>query len=428
MDCGKIKNLLSSYLDNQLDLPERSLVEKHLESCQDCLAYYRQLLRLQEAADDFRLDLPETYWLGQKETVIDKIEAAESSRILRIMSRTSRSTIYKLAALAASIALVAIVTIFETRKLKPGGEALEEAPVIHRMVELLPGESTGDSISSIPYGPESSEISPAGERPAAKEEEETPSVEPLKKARDVGPAAGEPRIATLPERSPVPSAGKPAKNEAEAETEEMKLPPAQPARRDKKAIDEYFQPAVPESVQIAAADRRKEVIKTASTQLPPADELIAPAAAAGVVDTGRIHISLQERAVKKDVVSSQMTAQTESSAIVNPVAEPKIEMENYNTWKKRLDSLQTEYDRIILAAKEKYAVKSNLKALAIPRPDSSEAIIGQLSEALFNVGILTSSGDERKDIMARLKALRGKATASSYRKIDSLISILESLR
>ena len=108
MDCDKIKELLSGFIDDQLDSEERAAVEKHLESCQDCTRHYEQLLALGRMADDLELDGDESYWEGQKDAVLGKIEKLESEKIVPVAKRSYRSLIYKVAAVAASPWLAAV--------------------------------------------------------------------------------------------------------------------------------------------------------------------------------------------------------------------------------------------------------------------------------------------------------------------------------
>ncbi len=46
MKCKDIKNLLSLYIDNELDSYRKNKIEEHLEECKKCKKYYYEILKL----------------------------------------------------------------------------------------------------------------------------------------------------------------------------------------------------------------------------------------------------------------------------------------------------------------------------------------------------------------------------------------------
>jgi len=118
MDCEKIKELLSRYIDHQLDADDRGAVEKHLESCPDCTAHYEKLLALGRMADEFDVEADDAYWEGQKDAVIDRIEQVEAEKIVPMAKRGYRNVFYKLAAVAATVALIAYVSIDVSKEIE----------------------------------------------------------------------------------------------------------------------------------------------------------------------------------------------------------------------------------------------------------------------------------------------------------------------
>ena len=118
MKCEKVKDKLSLYIDNQLDLAESEQIKEHLNECEECRLYYNKLLSLGEMVDSFELHDNDEYWESQKDKVLDHIEQAESERITDVKTGRNRGKMYKLLAVAASIALVAIVSIYESKDIK----------------------------------------------------------------------------------------------------------------------------------------------------------------------------------------------------------------------------------------------------------------------------------------------------------------------
>jgi predicted anti-sigma-YlaC factor YlaD len=67
MDHEKIRELLSSYLDGELDEKEKHIVEKHLETCPQCRKELEELERFEEVMDKMELKEPkkevwQVYW------------------------------------------------------------------------------------------------------------------------------------------------------------------------------------------------------------------------------------------------------------------------------------------------------------------------------------------------------------------------------
>lgn len=75
MDHQKIKELISSYHDGELDREERKEVEEHLAKCEECRRAYEELSRFEEVMGKMQLKKPqkemwEVYW----NTVYNRLE------------------------------------------------------------------------------------------------------------------------------------------------------------------------------------------------------------------------------------------------------------------------------------------------------------------------------------------------------------------
>jgi len=67
MQCDDIRQMLSGYLDGELDEKGRQLVEKHMAACADCRAEHDKLKKLLEVTNEMRFREPaqevwDNYW------------------------------------------------------------------------------------------------------------------------------------------------------------------------------------------------------------------------------------------------------------------------------------------------------------------------------------------------------------------------------
>jgi predicted anti-sigma-YlaC factor YlaD len=67
MDHQKIKELISSYHDGELDSDQRKMVEKHLDDCEECRREFEEMGRFEEVMRKMQFRKPhkemwEVYW------------------------------------------------------------------------------------------------------------------------------------------------------------------------------------------------------------------------------------------------------------------------------------------------------------------------------------------------------------------------------
>jgi predicted anti-sigma-YlaC factor YlaD len=67
MDHQKIKELISSYHDGELNEKERQIVEEHIKECKECLREYEEMGKLEEVMGKMQLKKPQketwqVYW------------------------------------------------------------------------------------------------------------------------------------------------------------------------------------------------------------------------------------------------------------------------------------------------------------------------------------------------------------------------------
>ncbi|MFH2037137.1 MAG: zf-HC2 domain-containing protein [Candidatus Zixiibacteriota bacterium] len=126
MNCNKIKEKLSLYIDGLLGESDIRMVEEHTQSCAECKAFYEALLKLGEMTDDFVIDGDDSYWRSQADSVLEKIERAESDNITPVPSKKSGNGFYRYAAVAAAVLIVAFVSIYESMKLEPTNQIFKK--------------------------------------------------------------------------------------------------------------------------------------------------------------------------------------------------------------------------------------------------------------------------------------------------------------
>jgi anti-sigma factor RsiW len=52
LDCGKVENLMSRYIDRELATAERKLLESHISSCESCAALHADCALIVDAAKE----------------------------------------------------------------------------------------------------------------------------------------------------------------------------------------------------------------------------------------------------------------------------------------------------------------------------------------------------------------------------------------
>jgi len=80
MNCKKCSELMSLYIDNQLDNNEIISIEEHFESCKDCLKEYKELKEILNNLNELEEELPQNfhYELMEKINQIDSSKAKEN--------------------------------------------------------------------------------------------------------------------------------------------------------------------------------------------------------------------------------------------------------------------------------------------------------------------------------------------------------------
>jgi predicted anti-sigma-YlaC factor YlaD len=75
MDHEKLKELISSYLDGELDEDQRRLVEEHIEECPECRREHGEMAKFEEVMRKMTLKQPpKEAWEVYSESVYNRVE------------------------------------------------------------------------------------------------------------------------------------------------------------------------------------------------------------------------------------------------------------------------------------------------------------------------------------------------------------------
>lgn len=118
MECNKVDNLLSAYIDRELLTPDMNRIKEHLEKCQKCKLEYQSLLRIKNRLADLEEKELPPYFISK---LIAKIQDEEKFplryKILRLLSQ--RYAVIPTVAGALIIFLLILLSIFNSFFIRP---------------------------------------------------------------------------------------------------------------------------------------------------------------------------------------------------------------------------------------------------------------------------------------------------------------------
>jgi predicted anti-sigma-YlaC factor YlaD len=75
MEHKKIKELISSYIDGELDASQRKLVEEHLKECQECRQEFEEMEKFEEVMSRMEFKKPpKEMWQVYSDSVYNRLE------------------------------------------------------------------------------------------------------------------------------------------------------------------------------------------------------------------------------------------------------------------------------------------------------------------------------------------------------------------
>ncbi len=410
MNCKEIKPLLSLYLDEQLDDADKIKVEEHLKSCADCSAYYNQLQKIQEMADEFEPGGDQEYWMRQKDTILEKIEQAEASGVTPIRAKKSRIMTYRVLAVAATITLVAILSIFELKYNEP-----EKLPF---RKESAPAMKT----LSAPGQPELKNDNLTGKTEVGQKEKVT--IQGKSQVKGQAVEKEEAKAMAIPEPA-VPE----GKLTIEKDVEPVRPEAASlPAPESKPAVKEYPEISVKKNaVELStrgSAEKAKPAIdKDKAQEETRYDQVTAVPKPGGSVAVSEEGAPINDYALSMTAKKSKMQMPEKGMG-----EEDSTKKEEYSKWREKVDSIEARYGYILSVHSDEIVSKSRLapaegsqQSKSLPPPPYSE-----MANAFYMLATVTPFDDEREAMILKLQRLAEVADSSSVKEIDEFINKLES--
>ena len=433
----EIRQLISRYLDDQLDDEERREVERLITESDEYEKYYRQLKTLAEQVDEFDVDGSDEYWTAQKDAVMDRLEQLEEKQITRISSEPM-PVLYKWLAVAASIALVALISVNESQNIPWIKGMFAPKEEIPSASYIVPSEKSYSAIS--PVIDSVGQVAADRETDAVKEEmagkvsvdsdlRESLSDEmqiPLEQQKADTPSTAE----TYVKKPTAESIGHIVNPKAQIPNESLATrPDAEPESEMKTKVS---RPA-PEPAEQPSPERRAEVVRQKSTSLVQSDiaKSIAVEGIRGDVDTISARArhddfatpspEIVDESFQPDVAKFQVTSNSLSATSEVPL-DSAVAGREY--WQNRLDSLIKIHGDI-------ESINGRTRAATgrrTDKPDSSSAVILSYAEAYYHLGLLSTDKSERQSYLLKLQALQNRADSAKSEIIATFIDRIRSLK
>ena len=430
MNCEEIKHLLSQYVDGLLEPPQRAIVEKHLESCQECAGYYKQLLRLAKMADKLEIGGDESYWEKQKDSIISRIEKAEAAGVTPIPTKR-RFGFYKVVAIAASVALVAFISIYESQNLAPVRNLFKPKKSEVR----LPSPQVQPSVLEIGKAQRADTMPSQPVRETEKTSEETRKPVSDEKTVEKVMVLPPQETAAKPAAEMLPSSGTSKLSPAEAVKEEAApsdaFQPQEPLEQLKQIVSP--RPEISQAVKLvskkkAVSDDLTKVMKITADKFEATSDADKGST---YVPKGNVALTTTPSTIKSAVKptaggeeSFSFAPQPSDSSLFADFTD--AELRQYSELHDRANELTATYgDFIGLPSRPARAVRSDVSGAA--PADSLGPVIDEMAEAFYQLGVLTPVKNERESMLRNLESLKGRADLTTAQKIGRFIDELESL-
>ncbi len=400
MELDQIRHKLSLFIDGQLNPEENEEVRKLIESDSVWREEHQKLVNLEQMAERFEIKGDDKYWDESRKSILDKIDRAESEKIITIKPHKRRSDIYKLVAVAASMALVIFISIYETDEL---GQ-IEEL--------FSPQESAKPAVTETDLKRDTpSDIST--------------SIESESREKSKAPAGKPEDVDTTPTYQPAPGA------KISLQERDDVVPTSLIDQ-----IHEEIVPVVPSSIEspiLTGIESSGEMIEQPTITQPAEVEFDADSepdvVPSAVLPEPVTKIRGAEKKIQSQMNSTgkvaleQMAESTDDAfymAMPDKMSKPIDTTQNYSFWKSRVDSLETEFYILMSDHYAEDAGRDESKSVS----DFTEADYLEMAEAFYMVGRLTDNEKERKTMIARLQKLAELTESDAASKIDEYLNYL----
>ncbi len=171
MECKEIQERLSAYIDGIVSLEEKTLIDKHIKSCQRCRESFSELKKTVEHLKKLE-DTEPPSWLTQKIMAKIKKEAEPKKGILQ---RLFYPLHIKLPIEAVAAIFIAVTAVYLYKAIEPQ-KKLEYAPT-----EVIARKESDEAVSKDKSPASLTQSDKKEEKPVIKEAEIAPAKKPIDK-------------------------------------------------------------------------------------------------------------------------------------------------------------------------------------------------------------------------------------------------------
>jgi hypothetical protein len=394
MELDQIRHKLSLFIDGQLGSEENEKIRKLIDSDSVWREEHRKLIQLEQMAERFEITGDDKYWEENRERILDKIDRAESEKIIPVKRFSRRSDIYKLVAVAASMALVIFISIYETDDFGQIEEIFspKESAKPAVMEPALKQDTAFDIAKPIESkDAEEGEVRKKDKAPEGKPEAMKIS---LQERDEVVPSS----IVDQIQQEIVPVA--PSSTESPVQvgiesTGEMFEPPIIDQPVEKEISTDIKPDVVPSAVLSEPAAKIKGTRETIEFQMNSVDK-----------------VALEELAESTDDVLYK--------AMPDKIAMPVDTILDYSFWKARVDSLEKDFYSLMSAHYASDSDRDEGKSIS----DFTGADYLEIAEAFYMLGRLTDNEKEKKTMITRLQKLAEMTDSDKASRINEYLNSL----
>lgn len=256
---GHVEDLLSAYMDGELSLPERGMVEAHLAACDACARHLDQLAAVDAALRELPAEAPADYFESFPARLRTRLrQPAPPQRVRRL------PTWAWAAAAAAVVAVIAPLTLRETH-FEHAGAPSEHAPLAASAGAPKPQDDRHAAREGWP----SRKVAPGDvSRPATPDVRKAPSSTDSTLALDSAPPASAPVLA----QSAQADTRGPADIGEQAAAQWAEPPPAAPGRQQPGEFQERRAHEVSPPGGVATSPRSESARELAGRDMRVAPE------------------------------------------------------------------------------------------------------------------------------------------------------------
>ncbi|MCL5102749.1 MAG: zf-HC2 domain-containing protein [Armatimonadetes bacterium] len=143
MNCRKVVNLMSAYVDGELTGTEMLEIRRHMSECSECSEEHESTLVTKRALSRLRTMTPREHFVA---SMMSSLEAVEIPRYQRLVNSAARFAHRKLSPVAAALAASGVALVL----MSAGGMDNMQPPAGTEVVASAPFEMRSSGINILP--------------------------------------------------------------------------------------------------------------------------------------------------------------------------------------------------------------------------------------------------------------------------------------